>query len=157
MIRPKPRPPGLWLVDGKTDAQLVDEAVDELRKLLTDPYYFEAAQRLRKEINARRWPLTKKGALAADLQRGSVAPRNRGRPTVDRPGFRMLLEAIERYQKANGHVLSLREAASRVLRAMIATGELAPAREPEIRRAADKVAAALRDDRKKLRRRPLGK
>lgn len=140
------RTPGLWLLDGSSGEQRVDEAITHLRALLCDPYYFEAVLLMRKELSViwRRTP-QKRGALAAALQKGAPAPASkRGAPSKDSRWKKGLLAAVERDWRANGEK-SRPEAAKRVLRATMGSGPLGPHGERELKDLAEDIAAQLRD------------
>lgn len=86
---PKARTPGLWMVDGSDEKQVVN-ARKHLLVLLDDPYYFEAYQILLREKNPKLLGLKGRraeeiGALARRLQNDLLEPDTERRIGPGRP------------------------------------------------------------------------
>lgn len=78
-------PRGLWTADGLNDAQRVERKKQELRKLLGDPWGFEALQEVRREeprhmLRGLDGRTPERGRLARGLQDGDPKAARRGRP-----------------------------------------------------------------------------
>lgn len=140
------RGPGLAEI-GKTASQLVDEADADLRRLLKDPYYYEAFQRMLRRgddpITSRPGLLpTAKGDLANKLQMGQATKQlqQRGRrPRGPEPGVEFIIRTLEGLPG-----MSAPEFFRRVLRGMFPN-----ASDRVVKKKAAEHAQAIRNEKKR--------
>ncbi len=152
-----PRPLGLWcgsssrkLAGTDHDASLVNNAIAELIKLLSDPYSFEAYQRLLRSkhpsIAGIKGSLPiKHGDLAKRYQWPSLPKKTVGRPGVENPGFDIFLKSIEE-QQHRGKTSQI-ECCRRILHGMFPRS-----RATTIEKKAKELSQALQNHKKKNKR-----
>ena len=135
------------------DAYNVDVATEHLIKLLEDPYYHEAFQRLQvskhSAVAKRANTLSQtKGGLAHRLQNperdGMHLEKKHGRPKMETPALQRLLSRIDEYNEKNEVKISLVEAGMRFGRELFPDHD-----EEELRAFAKRFGQIMRNERKK--------